>query len=212
MLGLTESLVVFCTKFIATVGAPGITVLMTLESMIAPVPSEAVMPFAGFLWFEGKLTLLSIVISSTLGSIIGSLISYYLGAWGGEPIVKRWGKYLLLNEHHLEQTKAFFDRYGEKTIFVSRFIPIVRHFISIPAGVGRMNITKFLIYTAVGAALWNTFLAYVGYQLGSRWELVRKYSEVLDVVLVIAILGAAGYFIWRQLQKRKQSPKQEVSS
>lgn len=197
MLGLTEGLVTLSTYIISAIGPLGIFALMVLESMVAPVPSEAVMPFAGFLWYLGRLTLLQIVIASTLGSIVGSLLSYYIGLYGGEPLVRRFGRYLFLNEHHLELTKKFFAKYGEKTIFFSRFIPIVRHLISIPAGVGRMHLGKFLIYTAVGAGLWNTFLAYVGFLLGSRWEEVRRYSEVLDVAIVVAILGAIAYFIFR---------------
>ena len=145
MLGLTEKIVEWSTHIIAQVGPFGIAGLMALESMVAPVPSEAVMPFAGFLWFTGELSWLAILVSSTLGSIIGSLLSYYMGLWGGPPAVRFLSRYHLLNEHHLELTERFFHRYGEKAIFISRFIPIVRHFISILAGLGRMPLGKFLV-------------------------------------------------------------------
>ena len=166
--------------------------------MVAPVPSEAVMPFAGFLWFDHKFTFWGLAFSSTLGSIIGSLISYYVGAFGGRPLVKKFGKYLLLNEHHLDQTQRFFAKYGDKTIFISRFIPVIRHLISLPAGVGRMNLAKFSLYTVIGAGIWNSFLAYLGYYLGSRWEEIRKYSEILDIVIIVLIVGTIVVFFFKK--------------
>lgn len=201
-MGITEILVAFSTQVINRTGVGGIFSLMALESMIAPVPSEAVMPFAGFLWFDGRFTVWQILLSSTLGSLAGSLISYYLGAHYSEAFVKRWGKYLLLNEHHLEKTKQFFATYGDKTVFISRFIPVVRHFISIPAGTGRMNLQKFVVYTALGAGAWNMFLAGVGYQLQSRWQDIQKYTRVIDVVVVVAIVAAIGYFVWKRKNRR----------
>jgi len=189
-MGLTELLINYFTAIISAGGYWGVMLLMVLESMIAPVPSEAVMPFAGFLWFEGQFNFWGIIVASTLGSIVGSLISYYLGAWGGRPLLLKYGKYLLLNEHHLQATEKFFTKHGDKTIFISRFIPIVRHLISIPAGLGKMNLFKFCLYTILGAGLWNSFLTYLGYYLGSQWHEIRKYSEVVDVVLIILIVVA----------------------
>jgi membrane protein DedA with SNARE-associated domain len=201
-MGLTEFLVEHFTRWIAGGGYWGLTVLMSLESMVAPVPSEAVMPFAGFLVYEHKFTFIGAILFSTLGSIIGSLISYYAGAWGGRPFVKRYGRYLLLNVHDLELTERFFSRYGDKTIFISRFIPVVRHLISIPAGVGRMKIGKFIVYTVIGAGLWNAFLTVVGYYLRNNWLTVRKYGEIADLIVIIIILAAIVFFV---LQYRKRS-------
>jgi membrane protein DedA with SNARE-associated domain len=203
--GITEFLVEHFTAWIEAGGYFGVAVLMTLESMVAPVPSEAVMPFAGFLIYEGKFTYTGVIFFSTLGSIIGSLISYYAGAWGGRPFVKRFGRYLLLDEHHLDMTERFFARHGDKTIFVSRFIPVVRHLISIPAGVGRMNLLKFCIYTVAGAGLWNAFLTYVGYRLKENWTIVRKYSEVVDIIVVAILLAAAIYLIYHLYRVRRQA-------
>ncbi|TAL38040.1 MAG: DedA family protein [Spirochaetes bacterium] len=200
-MGITEFLVDYITRLIAAGGYPAIFVLMGLESMVAPVPSEAIMPFAGFLIVEGQFSFAGVVAVSTLGSIAGSLISYYMGAWGGEPFVKRFGKYLLLDVHHLETTKSFFARYGEKAIFISRFIPVVRHLISIPAGVGKMNALKFSAYTIAGAGMWNAFLAWVGFVLKENWSEVRKYSEVVDIVVVAGILGVCAYFIYSQVKR-----------
>ncbi|MFH1235646.1 MAG: DedA family protein [Parcubacteria group bacterium] len=204
-MGLTESLIQLFTTIIEKSGYLGVGFLMTLESMVAPVPSEAVMPFAGFLWFEGKMSLWLIVIASTAGSIIGSLLSYWVGAYGGRPFIKRFGRYLLLNEHDLEVTEGFFNRYGEKTIFISRFIPIIRHLISLPAGVGKMRMGKFLLYTVLGAGIWNAFLAYMGYLLGENWERIRSWGEVVDVVLIIGIIGLVILFIKRHLNRNKHT-------
>ena len=202
-MGLTEFIFHFATTIITKTSYFGIGIAMTLESMVVPLPSEAVMPFAGFLWFEHKLSFWWIVLAATLGSIIGSLISYYIGAYGGRPFVRKFGKYVLLNEHDLENTERFFAKYGDKTIFISRFIPVIRHLISIPAGVGRMNIWKFLIYTIAGAGLWNTFLTWLGYQLGSNWQKIRQYSEIIDIVLAVLIVTAIIYFIYKHRQRRR---------
>ena len=204
-MGLTEAIVHYATTVISKTGYTGIGVLMIMESMIMPVPSEAVMPFAGFLWFEHKLSFWGIVLASTLGSIIGSLISYFLGAYGGRPLVKKFGRYLFLNEHDLDVTERFFARHGEITIFVSRFIPIVRHLISIPAGLGRMNILRFSIYTIVGAALWNSFLTWLGYHLRDKWETIRQYTQIIDVVLIVLICAAIGYFVYRHLRSMRRA-------
>ncbi|OGC92896.1 MAG: hypothetical protein A2W25_10110 [candidate division Zixibacteria bacterium RBG_16_53_22] len=204
-MGITEFLVEHFTAWIEAGGYFGVAVLMTLESMVAPVPSEAVMPFAGFLIFEGKFTYTGVIFFSTLGSIIGSLISYYAGAWGGRPFVKRYGRYLLLDEHHLDTTERFFAKHGDKTIFICRFIPVVRHLISIPAGVGRMNLAKFCIYTVVGAGLWNAFLTYVGYRLKENWTVVRKYSEIVDIIVLAILVIIAAYFIIHLYRYRKQA-------
>jgi membrane protein DedA with SNARE-associated domain len=203
-LGLTELIIKYCTSLIDTTGYIGVMLLMILESMIAPVPSEAVMPFAGFLIFEGKFTWAGVAFFSTLGSLIGSTVSYYIGFYGGKPLVEKFGKYLLLDKHHLELTESFFGKYGDPTVFISRFIPVVRHLISIPAGVGRMNIVKFLIYTTVGAFTWNTFLTYVGYVLKDNWDTVKQYTHYADYVIVLVILGAVGYFIYNSLQKKQE--------
>lgn len=206
-MGITELIVNIIVQFIAETGYLSVFILMALESMIAPVPSEAVMPFAGFLIVEGQFTFTGVIIISTLGSITGSLISYYLGAWGGRPFILKFGKYLLLDKEHLELTEKFFNKRGELTIFISRLIPVVRHFISIPAGMGRMNMFKFIIYTTLGAAIWNSFLTYVGYVLKNNWQEVMKYSHVIDIVVVAVIIIVFFYIVYkfRKAYKKKNS-------
>lgn len=202
-MGLTETLLHYITQLIAYLGYAGVFVLMALESMIAPVPSEMVMPFAGFLIHSGEFTVLGVLVASTLGSIVGSLASYVMGRLG-EPVVLRFGRYLLLNQHHLEWTELFFFRYGSRTIFISRFIPVVRHLISIPAGLGKMHLVPFVIYTALGATMWNMFLAYLGYKLKEHWHLIHRYSHVLDVLVVVCgATGLVAYFFW---WRRRRTP------
>lgn len=203
-MGFTELLVNYFTAIISELGYFGIAMLMALESMVAPVPSEAVMPFAGFLWFENRFSFWGVILASTLGSLIGSLLFYCIGVYGGRPIVLKYGRYLLLNEQHLKTTENFFAKYGEKAIFISRFIPVVRHFISIPAGIGRMKIHKFFIYTMFGAGLWNSFLAYLGYYLGSQWYEIRNYSEVIDIIIVALIIASIIYLVYKKYKTGKK--------
>ena len=198
---IVEYLTNLIVGFMSFLGYTGLLILMALESMIAPVPSEVVMPFAGFLVAEGKFTFFLVAIFSTLGSIVGSLISYWLGLFGGRRFISRFGKYLLLDESHLDWTENWFRRKGEKTIFISRFIPIVRHLISIPAGVGKMNLNKFLVYTASGALIWNMFLAYLGFELKQQWEIVHKYSSQIDIIAGIILLSLITYFVYKHIKK-----------
>jgi membrane protein DedA with SNARE-associated domain len=199
--GLTEVIAQFATTFIDKIGYIGVFVLMAMESMVFPVPSEAVMPFAGFLIAGGRLSFSGAIVSSTLGSIAGSLISYGMGARGGRPFIDRYGKFLLLDRRDLAFTERFFNNYGSATIFVSRFIPVVRHLISIPAGTGKMRLLPFTIYTVIGAGLWNSFLIVAGYYLRQKWSELMKYSHIIDIVVVILLIGLFGFFICRHLNR-----------
>ncbi len=204
-MGITEKIVALAIAFITSTGYVGVFILMVLESMVFPIPSEAVMPFAGFFIFDGKMTWAAVIIISTLGSIMGSLISYGIGFYGGKPFISKFGKYLLLNQHHLEITEKFFNKRGEITILISRFIPVVRHFISIPAGIGKMNIYKFIIFTIVGASIWNTFLTWIGFVLRENWKEVMKYSHVIDVFVVIIMAIIFIYFGFKLLKGQKKN-------
>jgi membrane protein DedA with SNARE-associated domain len=204
-MGITQWIANTAVAFIAATSYPGIFLLMVLESMVFPIPSEAVMPFAGFLIVTGQFTFTGVIIASTLGSIVGSLASYAMGFYGGKPFILRFGKYLLLDAHDLEITERFFAKRGELTIFISRFIPVIRHLISIPAGLGKMNIWKFILYTILGAGMWNAFLTYVGFKLKENWTEVMTYSHTIDIV-VVAVLGMAflyyAYKVYINLTKK----------
>jgi membrane protein DedA with SNARE-associated domain len=201
-MGLTETLCYYNTLFINQCSYVGIFVLMALESMVVPIPSELVMPFAGFLIFMGQFGVVPVIVASTLGSIVGSLLSYGMGMLG-EPVVLRYGRYLLLNPHHLEWTQNFFNRHGGKTIFIARFIPVVRHLISIPAGLARMPLLPFILYTAVGATLWNGFLTYLGVRLKENWPIIQRYTHIIDCFVVAGLIMAAVYLAWKLKQARK---------
>ena len=204
---LLISLGQFSIQVILFLGYPGILILMAMESMMVPLPSELVMPFAGFLASQGKLNLALIIVYSSLGSLLGSLLSYYIGKYGGYKLVLKYGKYLFLDAHDLEKTEQWFARRGSKTIFLSRFIPVVRHLISIPAGIGKMDLKKFCIYTIAGATLWNTILAYFGYILGKNWEMVRKYMEFLSLPITIIVLVLGIFMIYRHVRHKKSTGK-----
>ncbi len=203
-MGIVERIALWATALMSSAGYPGLFILMTMESMVFPVPSEAVMPFAGFLIVSGHFSWAGAILASSLGTMAGSLASYALGRWGGYPFVLRFGKFFLLDREHLDFTVRWFSRRGELTIFISRFIPVVRHLISIPAGVGRMNVWKFSLYTLLGGTLWNTFLLFCGVWLKERWSVVQSYTHEIDlVVLGLLVLGAA-WWIVRQVRRRRK--------
>ncbi|MBN2036860.1 MAG: DedA family protein [Chitinispirillaceae bacterium] len=200
-MGVTEFLAGYITAFIDTTGYASVFVLMTMESMVFPVPSEAVMPFAGFLIAEGRFTFTMVIVFSTGGSIAGSLLSYWIGLYGGKPFIARFGRFFLLNHDDLAATERFFQKRGDITILICRFIPVVRHLVSIPAGTGRMNIIKFSLYTVIGAGLWNAFLTACGFHLRKNWETVMAYSRIVDIIVLILLACGLVYFIVKHVKR-----------
>ncbi len=203
-MGITEILIEKIVSFIDSTGYSSVAFLMMLESMVAPVPSEAVLPFAGFLVASGRFTFWGVTLASTGGSIVGSWLSYLMGYYGGRPLINKFGRYLLLNQHDLEVTERFFNKHGSWAIFVARFIPVIRHLISIPAGIGRMKWLPFTIYTTIGAALWNMFLTWLGYHLRNHWDLIQRYSKPIDIIMLILLIAALVYFIRSHLRYNRQ--------
>jgi membrane protein DedA with SNARE-associated domain len=198
---LTEKISEYAVQILDTTSYAGATGLMALESMIFPLPSEAIMPFVGFQVADGKWNLWPAIAATSLGSMIGSLLSYAMGYYGGKPLVLKVGKYLLLNQRDLDRTEQFFHRRAGATIvFIARFVPVIRHFISIPAGIGKMPLLQFSIVTLIGATIWNTFLLGLGMKLRDHWQVVQKYSHQIDIVIV-AICGIGA--IWWFWSRRK---------
>ncbi len=195
----------FALSTISQLGYVGIFFLMMLESMIVPVPSEFVMPFAGFLVAQGSFNGILVILVSTLGSITGSLIFYYIGKTGGYALVQRYGKYVLVDTEDIKKTEAWFNKRGELTIFLARLVPVVRHLISLIAGIGKMDVKKFIMYTILGAALWNGILTYLGFLLGQHWNEVSQYIENLDLVIVVLLIVGCLYFIYRHLRRAKKT-------
>ncbi|MDH4123588.1 MAG: DedA family protein [Thermoplasmata archaeon] len=181
---------------IQTLGYPGVIFLMTLESACMPVPSEIVMPFAGFLAYSnGTFSIIGLTIAGTIGNLIGSIAAYWVGLKAGRPFVLKYGKYVLLRKKHLDIADSWFCKYGELTTFFSRMLPVVRTFISLPAGIARMNFKKFVIYTTAGSIPWNFALAYAGYELGAHWDDLTGIFAYLDIIVIIAVIALIVYLI-----------------
>ena len=195
---LVELLMNFVLQIIGSIGYLGIFLLMLAESTVLPVPSELVLPFAGYLVSSGQLDLILTILSATLGTIVGALISYYIGKFVGRAFVERYGKYVLLNTHDLELAHKWFEKHGDKIIFICRFIPAVRHVISIPAGTAEMKRRKFITYTALGGLIWNSFLVWVGMLLQKNWNEVVKYTEGADLVIIaIVVVAIIGFLVYK---------------
>ncbi len=200
---ITEYITKVAIVILDTTGYAGAAFLMALESMIAPVSSEAVMPFVGFQVADCKWKLIPSILATSAGSIIGSLASYFMGYYGGKPFVLKVGKYLLLNKRDLEKTEEFFNaRKGVITLFISRFIPVVRHFISIPAGTGRMPLIPFICATLLGATMWNSFLLFCGMKLREHWTIVQKYSHQVDIVVIAGMAVALLIFYKKRIKEK----------
>ncbi len=201
---LTEAISQFAIQILETTGYAGAALLMALESMIAPVPSEAVMPFVGFLVADGKWGLTEAILATSLGSFIGSYLSYLMGYYGGRPFVLKVGKYLLLDVHDLEMTERFFQRKGSSlTLFASRFVPVVRHLVSIPAGIGKMRFWPFAIATTAGATMWNSFLLFCGFKLRENWELVNTYRHQFDGLIIGMLVLSIAWYVWYKLKRKR---------
>jgi membrane protein DedA with SNARE-associated domain len=199
---IINTVVEWATHLIGNWGLPAVFLLMLLESACIPVPSEAIMPFAGFAVSEGHMSLFAITVAGVLGNLIGSWITYAIGYYGGRPFVDRWGKYVLLRPHHLETAQHWFDRWGAPVVFFGRMLPIVRTFISLPAGFGKMNFWKFTLFTLLGCIPWVFMLGYLGEQLGANWEKIRPYLHYADYAVVAAVVVFVIWAIWRWRKSR----------
>jgi membrane protein DedA with SNARE-associated domain len=193
---ILKPLVEIITGFIASLGYPGIFILMILESALIPIPSEIIMPFSGFLVTTGKLETLGVVIAGTTGNLVGSIATYYLGLKLGRAFIIRYGKYIFFRQRHLDLTEYLFQRYGEKISFIGRLLPGIRTYVSLPAGIGRTKLGNFVIYSAAGAALWNTVLTYIGMQLGHNWKNIDRYSIYLDITALVIVAILVVWFIY----------------
>ena len=201
---IIDQLAFISTHFIGNYGYFAVVVLMALESVNIPIPSEIIMPFAGFLVTKGDLNLFWVVIAGVFGNWLGSALSYYLGAYGGRPLVDKYGKYIRMKHHHLDMAENWFNKYGEFSVFFGRMLPIVRTFISFPAGLARMNFTKFSIYTILGAFPFCYLLAWLGFKMGENWEDLRKYFHYADYVVIVGIVVLIGYYLIRRKRSKSQ--------
>ena len=194
-MSILAGLIEWITGLIEVVGYEGIFILMTLESAGIPIPSEAVVTFSGFLSARGRLDFWLVVIDSTLANLFGSIILYYIGYYLGRPFVERYGRYFFIDKSHIDLAEKWFGKYGNVAIFIGRVTPAVRTYISLPAGIGRMNIGGFILYTVVGSSIWNFFLTYVGVWMGKNWEAVIPYLDTVGITALIVVLGILIYYL-----------------
>lgn len=181
----------------------GIVLLMGVESMCIPLPSELIMPFAGYLVYLGEMNIWWAGVAGAVGCLWGSLVAYMIGYFGGRPIIEKYGKYILISQHDLQLADKWFIKYGDNTAFWSRLIPIVRTFISLPLGIAKVNIWKFSVYTLVGSFIWSVFLVFLGQKFGENWMILKNYFHEFDIVIGILIVVGAGWFIYRHFVNNK---------
>jgi len=195
-------LFVFIKSTIAATGYSGITILMAIESASIPLPSELIMPYAGYLVYEGSMSLFWVATAGAIGCNLGSLVAYEIGHYGGRPLVERYGRWILMGRRELDWADRFFARWGHAAVFIARLLPVVRTFIALPAGVARMPRGKFHIYTFLGSWPWCLGLAWAGMKLGENWRSLGKYFHQFDVVIGVLIVAAVGWFIWSHWRNR----------
>lgn len=214
MEAIEAAIVEFLHSVLNTIGWPGVVLIMALESANIPIPSEVTMPLAGWMLVQAKgLPLWRAALDGglygALGCTIGSVASYLLGLWGGRPFLRRWGRYILISQHDLEQADRWFARWGDWAVFISRLLPIVRTFISFPAGVTRVPFIRFTAYSFAGSLIWCGALAVAGYAFGSEWERIREIMRPFDIPIAIAILAGMAYYIYRHIRRAQDRPAME---
>jgi membrane protein DedA with SNARE-associated domain len=202
---IIEFLASLIIAIISSGGYTGVVLLMAIESACIPLPSEIIMPFSGYLVFRGEFGLFWVGLAGAFGCVVGSVPAYYLGLYGGRPLIEKYGKYVLVSHHDLDLADRWFGRYGDWAIFFSRLLPVVRTFISFPAGVAKMNVPRFIIYTFVGSFPWCLGLAYIGMKLGENWDTLGAYFHKFDIVIGILIAAGAVYYIWRHVKNQNRS-------
>jgi len=204
-LEIINNLANFVIQIISNSGYLGIFALMIAESALIPIPSEIIMPFSGYLVFTGKFNLIGVIIAGGVGNLVGSLIAYFIGIKLGRAFILKYGKYFLLKKSHLDWAESFFEKHGNKTTFVTRLLPGIRTYISLPAGVAKMDLKKFSLYTFVGSIIWSAMLTYVGVALGEEWTKIRQYSEYIDVAVIIGIIIVIIIIVKKKIGKKDNS-------
>jgi membrane protein DedA with SNARE-associated domain len=197
---ILTALSAFIIAVIAALGYGGVVLMMAVESACIPLPSEVIMPFSGYLVSTGRFELQAVAIAGAIGCLLGSYIAYYIGAFGGRRALERYGRYVLVMPHELEVADRFFARWGSPAVFISRLLPVVRTFIAFPAGVARMSIVPFTIYTLAGSYIWCLVLAWAGMKLGEHWSILVPYFHRFDGVIGALIVAAAALFIYSRVR------------
>lgn len=205
---IIELLVQFVTQAIGAGGYAGVAALMGIESACIPLPSEIIMPFAGYLAFKGTFSLFWVATAGAIGCNLGSVIAYWIGAAGGRPLVERYGKWVLMNHHDLDRMTRFFEHYGAITVLLARLLPVVRTFIAFPAGIAKMSQAKFHLYTFIGSWPWCYALAYAGMKLGEKWHTDPRFHEAFHrfhLAVEVALLAGILWFVWSHVRRGRQA-------
>jgi membrane protein DedA with SNARE-associated domain len=201
--GFVGDALTWVVGLVETLGYSGLAIVVALENVFPPIPSEAVLPLAGYLVSQGRMTLWGAVLASTVGSVVGALMLYWLGyAWGEKRVrwlVQAYGRWLMIDEDDLDRAQEWFEEHGRTAVFVARLAPLTRSVISIPAGVAKMPMGPFLLYTTLGSAIWNAVLIGAGWLLGANWGLVEKYQSLLGTAVVVLLVAVVVWFIGRRL-------------
>ena len=200
---IIEILSAFIVATISKLGYAGVVLLMAIESACIPLPSEIIMPFSGYLVYKGQFNLWAVGVAGAVGCVVGSWVAYYAGLYGGRPFIEKYGRYVLLSRHDLDLADRWFARYGEIIVFASRLLPVIRTFIAFPAGIARMNMTRFTVYTFLGSLPWCLGLAYVGQVLGEQWdksETLKTWFHRFDFLIGAVILAGAVWWVWRHVK------------
>ena len=203
---MLESFAHWVQSIVVYFGYPGVFVVIMLESTLVPIPSELVMPFAGFMASRGEFSLPVILVINSVAALLGSGLCYWIGVVGGKPFLVRYGKYFLVRQHDIERTEAFFARHGKKTILIGRFLPVIRHVISIPAGIARMPLPGFFLQTFLGSTIWGGALVLLGYYVGANWEALarslKRVDLIIGTILVLALVALGIRFVVRRRRER----------
>jgi membrane protein DedA with SNARE-associated domain len=206
MAGVFDKFCVWLAATVLAIGYPGIVVLMTIESSFVPFPSELVMPPAGYQIAQGNMSWVPVLASGIVGSLVGAYVNYFLAAYLGRPFFLKYGRYFLVKAKQIERCDRFFARHGEITTFVGRLIPMVRQLISLPAGMARMNLLRFTIYTALGAGAWVTVLTYIGFVVGRNRELLQRYlNDATMYALILVVLLVVVYVYFHRRHRRRSA-------
>lgn len=200
---IIEFLAGFIIWGISLFGYAGVAIMMAIESACIPLPSEIIMPFSGYLVSAGQFSLWGVSLAGAIGCVIGSTVAYWIGYWGGRPMAEKYGKYVLVTNHDLDIADRFFAKYGHAAVFISRLLPVVRTFISLPAGIARMNFSQFIIYTFLGSLPFCYFLAYIGKKLGDNWNTLGVYFHKFDIAIGVLILVGIIWFVRRHINLKK---------
>jgi membrane protein DedA with SNARE-associated domain len=201
---LIDILANFVVHTIGIMGYPGIFLLMLVESCGILMPSEVIMPFSGFLVADGRMTLWAITAAGTIGNLIGSLLAYWIAYKGGRPLIEKYGKYILISKHDLDLADRWFSKYGDWTVFFGRLLPVVRTYISFPAGIAKMDVKKFALYTTLGALPWTLLFGWLGVKMGANWEAIRTKLHSFDMAMLILVIIFIVWYIWRHIRNNKR--------